>query len=300
MKSRSTFRAVLALVVASAISAAAPTAAQEPADLQAIEQIKAEGFERSQVMELMSWLTDVYGPRLTGSSLSKKAGDWAIGQLQAWGVTGVEYEWWGPFGRGWVNERTVAQVTSPVPFPVIAYSPAWADGTEGPVQAEVVLVPPSVQTAADFAPYRGKLRGKIVVNAEPRELGALFEAPAHRMTEDELNASANPYPLPRTGGGFAGRRGPEPPPAGGSPPIDITQCFLDEGVAVVLRPGGGNSNGGNVFVSGGGSREADAPAGDAGPHAGARSTTAGSTAYSRRGSRSRWRSTFATASRPKS
>ncbi len=259
MTSRFRLRGGVALVAACALLLPAPAPAQEPVDLQAIERIKAEGFERSEVMELMSWLTDVYGPRLTGSSLSKQAGDWAIGELESWGVEGVGYEWWGPFGRGWVNERTVAQVTSPVPFPAIAYSPAWADGTDGPVEAEVVLVPSSVRTAADFAPYRGKLQGKIVVNADPRELDPLFDAPAHRYTGDELNAMANPFPLPRSGGGFAGRRGPEPPPAGSSPPIDIGQCFIDEGVAVVLRPGGGNSNGGNVFVSGGGSREVDAP-----------------------------------------
>jgi len=49
------------------------------------------------------------------------------------------------------------------------------------------------------------------------------------------------------------------PPAGGSSPVDLNQCFIDEGVAAVLRPGTGQSHGGNVFVAGGGSREADAP-----------------------------------------
>jgi hypothetical protein len=251
-------RGLVALLASALFTPPTAVEAQESVDLQAIERIKAEGFERSQVMELMSWLTDVYGPRLTGSSLSKQAGDWAIGQLEAWGLEGVEYEWWGPFGRGWVNERTFAQVTAPVPFPVIAYPPAWADGTEGAVDTEVVLVPSTIRTAADFAPFRGTLNGKIVVSAEPRELGALFDAPAQRLTEDDLNARANPYPLPGAGGGFT-RRGPAPDaPTSGSPLVDLAQCFADEGVAAVLRPGGGNSNGGNVFVSGGGSRDADA------------------------------------------
>src|SRR5690606_41857744 len=60
-----------------------------------------------------------------------------------WGLANPHYEWWGPFGRGWVNERTFAQVTAPVPFPVIAYPPAWADGTDGLVSTDVVLVPDS-------------------------------------------------------------------------------------------------------------------------------------------------------------
>jgi hypothetical protein len=233
----------------------------EPIDTLAVERIKAEGFQRSQVMNVMSWLTDVYGPRLTGSPISKQAGDWTIETFEEWGLANAAYEWWGPFGRGWVNDRTVAQVTEPVPFPVIAYPAAWSDGTRGPVTTEVVMVPTTVRTAADFAPYRGTLSGKIVVSQAPRELGALFDAPAHRYTEEELNARANPYPLPTGRGGFGGRGGGAPPlPAGGSPLVNLQQCFLDEGVAAVLRPGSGNSHGGNVFVGGGGSRDAQATA----------------------------------------
>jgi len=41
--------------------------AQQPAgeriDYNAIYKIKDEGFQRSKVMETLSWLTDVYGPR---------------------------------------------------------------------------------------------------------------------------------------------------------------------------------------------------------------------------------------------
>ncbi len=235
---------------------------QEPIDLQAIDRIKDEGFNRSQVMEIMSWLTDVHGPRLTGSPITKAAGDWTIEQFEGWDLENIGYEWWGPFGRGWVNDRMVAQVTAPVAFPVIGYPAAWSDGTGGPITAEVVMVPSSVRTAADFAPYRGTLDGKIVVSVPARELNPLFTAPAQRLTQEQLNARANPYPLRgrrggRGGGNFGGRgRGGAVP--GGSPLVNLTQCFIDEGVAAVLRPGGGNSNGGNVFVSGGGSRAADA------------------------------------------
>src|SRR5688572_3603756 len=66
---------------------------QERVDIEAINKIKEEGFKRSQVMDMMSWLTDVYGPRLTGSPITKKAGDWTLAQFQKWGLSNAKYEW---------------------------------------------------------------------------------------------------------------------------------------------------------------------------------------------------------------
>jgi hypothetical protein len=234
---------------------------EETIDEAAIERIRAEGFERSEVMEIMSWLTDVHGPRLTGSPISKRAGDWTLEQFNEWGLANAAYEWWGPFGRGWVNERTVAQVLEPVPFPVVAYPGAWTDGTGGPVRTDVVMVPNDIRTANQFAPYRGKLNGKIVVSQPPSTVPALFNAPAQRYTQEALDRMANPYPVGggRGRGGFGrGGRGGDVGSPDGSPLVDLNACFLQEGVAAVLRPGSGNSTGGNVFVGGGGSRDADA------------------------------------------
>jgi len=238
-----------------------PADQQEPIDTAAIEKIKAEGFGNSQVMNIMSWLTDVYGPRLTGSPIAKRAGDWAIEQFKKWGLSNVAYEWWGPFGRGWVNDRMIAQVTAPVAFPLIAYPAAWSDGTNGMVHSQAVIVPDTIRTASEFAPYRGKLKGRIVLSQPPRPTPPLFDPPGRRLTEEQLNAMSNPYPLGGGRGGGFGRgrgRGGNPLPAGATP-VDLDACFIQEGVAAVLRPGSGNSTGGNVFVSGGGSRDADAP-----------------------------------------
>jgi len=227
--------------------------APELVDTAAILKIKEEGFARSRVMEIASWLTDVHGPRLTGSPITRRAGDWALEQLTKWGLANPHYDWWGPFGRGWVNERTVAQVTAPVPFPVIAYPDAWSEGTRGMIHADVVLVPSTVLTAADFAPYRGKLRGKIVVNSPPLDETPLFAAPARRYTTEELDALANPYPLADP---VMPQPSPAPPPQGGTPgalpgalpPEEIQQCLLEAGVAAILRPGRGT--GGIVFSTG--------------------------------------------------
>ena len=81
----------------------------------------------------MSYLTDIHGPRLTNSPNMRAAADWAMKSLTDWGMVNVKKEPWGPFGRGWANQRTVMHVTSPQRYPVIAYSYAWSPGTNGPV-----------------------------------------------------------------------------------------------------------------------------------------------------------------------
>ena len=233
--------------------------------MAAIAKIKDEGFNRSQVMDVMSWLTDVHGPRLTGSPTVKAAGDWTIAWLQKAGVTNPRYEWWDNFGRGWMNERMVAQVVSPVPFPVIAYPTAWSPSTAGPVTTDVMLVPLGpTPTAVEYAPYRGKLKGKIVITAPEPRLTALFNAPATRYDAQRLACMQDPTAEGCTqggrGGGGRGGFGAGAPVDTTSRRVQLSQCLLDEGVVAVLTPGGGNSGGGNVFTNNGMSRAVGAPA----------------------------------------
>ena len=53
----------------------------------------------SKVMEITSYLTDVYGPRLTGSPKSSKAGEWAVAKMKEWGLQNVSLEPWTPCPR---------------------------------------------------------------------------------------------------------------------------------------------------------------------------------------------------------
>ena len=64
----------------------------EKLDLDAIYRIKDEGLQRSKVMEIESYLTDVYGPRLTGSPNIKEAADWAQKTMKEWGLANVHLE----------------------------------------------------------------------------------------------------------------------------------------------------------------------------------------------------------------
>ena len=118
------------LVVTAAFPLAAQLQPAEKVDLDAVYRIKEEGLQRSKVMEIASYLTDVYGPRLTGSPEIKEATDWAQKTMTSWGLANVRTEKW-PFGRGWRNERVFAMALTPRAYPLIAYPKAWTPGTSG-------------------------------------------------------------------------------------------------------------------------------------------------------------------------
>ena len=223
-------------VVPAAVQVAA---AAEEVDYDAIYKIKEEGFERSQVMETASYLTDVYGPRLTGSPNIKRAADWTVARLAEWGISNARIEPWGTFGRGWVNERFTAHVLTPTPWPLIGAPKAWTPGTKGTVTGDVVYAP--IEDEKDFEAWKGKLRGKIVLPVPTREVKALFDAPGRRLSDKELDDLRQIEPrrparrYDRAQFAFARKR---------------IQFLHDEGVLAVIEPGRGD--GGTVFVQQGG------------------------------------------------
>src|SRR5437773_646205 len=110
-------------------------------DTNPISRIREEGMNHSQVMATLSTLTEVIGPRLTGSPNLKRANEWTRDQLRRWGLTNAHLEAWGPFGRGWSVERFSAQVIEPQTIPLIGYPNAWSPGFDKPLVAEVVHFP---------------------------------------------------------------------------------------------------------------------------------------------------------------
>jgi hypothetical protein len=221
---------------------ALPAVAQvrsEP-DLDALYRIKQEATTNSAVMETLSYLTDVHGPRLTNSPLMHSAAAWAQERLKSWGLANVRTEAWGPFGRGWVHEHVAIHMTAPQPFVLQGYPKAWTPGTSGEVSGEAVFA--VIDDEAGFETHRGTLRGKFVLHSPMRDMKAYFESPLRRYTDTELQALSK-QPLgsgrPGPGGGqgaFAGlakfreRR---------------LQFYKDEGVLAILEmsPGDRGDNG---------------------------------------------------------
>ncbi|MGZ5437611.1 MAG: M20/M25/M40 family metallo-hydrolase [Pyrinomonadaceae bacterium] len=237
---------LFALVTPYAALAQQPTNQQPALDPNdPIAKIRDEGMNRSQVVQTLSYLSDVIGPRLTASPQMKRANDWTRDTLAKWGLQNANVESWGTFGRGWSLKRFSAQVVEPQGFPLIAYPKAWSPGTNGPVAAEVVYF--DAKDEADMARFKGKLKGKIVLTAPIREVKALFAAPGTRRDEKNLLTLAN-APMPRPGGGRggAGNRNPESLVAQKFVAAR-NQFFVDEGAAVLVDPGRGD--GGTIFVS---------------------------------------------------
>lgn len=158
--------------------------AQSDVDTSAIVKIKDEGMNRSQVMEIMSYLTDVYGPRLTWSPEYREAGVWASQKLKEWGLQNVYFDNFAPVGKGWTLKRFSANVLSPRAFPLIAYPKAWSPGTNGTVRGNVVLL--DVKSEQDLKKYEGKLKNAFVLISNPRDLTAHFEPEARRLHDSTL------------------------------------------------------------------------------------------------------------------
>ena len=214
-------------------------------DLSVINKFEDEGMQHSHVMEIMGYLTDVYGPRLTNSPNIRQAADYTVKTLSSWGLVNVHEEPWGPFGEGWSNELFQANEIAPRHFPLIAYPKAWTMGTNGPVTAEAVYA--KIENDGDFGKYNGKLKGKFVLTAPMRAVDAHFDAPGHRYTDQELADLAQPEPV-------------RPPPDRSERDRFVAQqLFLqrlrkfltDEGAAAWLEPS--PHDGGTITVQSGGS-----------------------------------------------
>ncbi len=215
--------------------------AKDPND--PIERIKDEEMNHSQVMQTLSYLTDVIGPRLTASLSMKRANEWTRDQMTKWGLQNAHLEAWGPFGRGWTLKRFSAQVIEPQSIPLIAYPKAWSPGIASPLTAEVVYV--DALTEADLEKFKGKLEGKIVLTAATRVVAAHFDPLGKRLDEKSLLALAD-APEPRAGGG----RG-----QGGRGAFQAAQQFAgaklrffqQEGAALLIDPSRAG-DGGTIFV----------------------------------------------------
>jgi carboxypeptidase Q len=266
MKHRLTLAAVLGFVVTAA--------AQTPVDLGTITRIKQEALSRSQVMDHVGWMSDVYGPRVTGTPNYQKAADWAVKRFNEWGFANVHQERFA-FGQGWRVERFSAHLVSPEPQPIIGFPRTYSPSTKGPVTGDVMRV--DIRTEADFNNYRGKLKGKIIVRNPARRVRMLEDRLVLRMNERDIaEAHTTPVPAPT----------PAPIPPGAKPPVStaategpvsntkLEQFFVAEGVAALIETRGdtdtaaGGSNlswqtqvvdGGTIFPGSGGSRDPKVP-----------------------------------------
>jgi len=186
MKARYNFMTSLFLifVVVSSVSA------QEPVYWDVVDKIMEEAFENSDVMENASWLVDVFAPRNAKSPGYRASAEWAKERLIEYGLPNAVLEPY-DFGVGYVNEYISIHMMSPQYMPIIAYPATWSAGTNGMVRGQAFYINFSeIASEADLAQYRGRLQNAIVFTRPKQELTPLFEAPAKRYTEEQLDEMA--------------------------------------------------------------------------------------------------------------
>ncbi|VVT19915.1 Peptidase M28 [Sphingomonas sp. EC-HK361] len=168
------------LLAATAFFALSPAAAQ---DRGPVNRIIDEGMNHSQVMVTAEHLSDVIGPRLTNSPAMRTAEGWTQDKYREWGLKNVHKEAY-PFGRGWWIEKSSVRMVTPRPIQLTAIPIAWTPATNGVLTAPVIVAP--IAKESDFAKWRGKLAGKIVMTSFPEPARDLTKAPFNRYTGEEL------------------------------------------------------------------------------------------------------------------
>jgi hypothetical protein len=158
--------------------------AGEPVDDRVIASIKMEGFQNSQLMDTAFYLTEVHGPRLSGTPSLKAAAEWSRDRLAEWGLDNAHLESWDLAIPGWQLESYSAELLEPRYLRLKAIPVAWTPGTAGAIEGVPVLV--KVEKEEDFEEHRGKLRGAIVLNDAVKGLDAEMAAAVRRLSDEKL------------------------------------------------------------------------------------------------------------------
>ena len=216
-------------------------------------QIRKEGWDNSQIMRTMHYLTDVYGPRLTGSPNHENAAKWAIQQMEKWGMTNGKLE---PFefrttagvvpNGGWLNEKASGHILSPVKDQLVFEVLAWTPSTKGTVTAEAVhlvtpmgpvadapvsanvqggggagrgnaaqrLGPTQEELDAYFKSIEAKVRGGIVLVGAHTRVPFQEAPPAKRQSDEAMKGRFGGGPVAAPGTAGRGNRAGGPAPAG--------------------------------------------------------------------------------------
>ena len=169
------------LLSLSVCAVAVTLGAQAPAlDSATIARLRDEATVRSQVYEHVWWLSEVFGPRVTGTPAFAKASEWAMQKFRDWGLANVHQERWA-FGQGWTIDGFSATMLTPQPAVLIGAPRNYSPSTPGVVTGDVVQV--RIGSPGDFTKYAGALRGKIVLMQPVRPVRMLEGPVILRMDE---------------------------------------------------------------------------------------------------------------------
>jgi carboxypeptidase Q len=166
---------VLLLAMLPAILAEAP-AIVDPVDLD--KKFIAEAKSGSEIMANLTYLSDMIGPRLTGSVALKKANEWTAAKMRSYDLSNVHLEGW-TIPVGWERGPASLRIVEPdIGRSLTVAALGWSPGTKGRIIGEVVVL--KARNAADLAPYKGKLKNAVVLRGEPAAIPLVTERSSER------------------------------------------------------------------------------------------------------------------------
>lgn len=217
---------------------------QEKIDDLILSRIKEEGFQHSQVMETLSWLSDVYGPRFFASPEYLEAAEWAKTQLERYGLQNVRLEQLEGDFRGWSAESFSVEMIEPRYTPIFAYPKPYTSGTDGEVTGEPFIMKmglkDDVPALDSLQQYQGKLQGKIVFwDRRIKPLAPNFQPTAIRFTDEQLlKAQQQIVPIPQEHIGAMIKKNFTEEATEWHETVmkweEMTQFLIDEGVSAVV------------------------------------------------------------------
>jgi carboxypeptidase Q len=152
------------LLLSLLLLATSPLAAQGQIDTSGSGVLIDQAMNHSELMQNLQYLSDVIGPRLSGSPAMRRANEWTLERFRSYGLTGAlePYE----FGISWERGPASLRILTPFARAITAHSWAWTEGTRGKaVDGPVVLA--DVSTPESLAVNRTKVKGAWVLPRAP-------------------------------------------------------------------------------------------------------------------------------------
>jgi hypothetical protein len=213
------------LVAAVLFAAAVVVRAQVPQpEVDSLDKkLIAQAKDGSEVMTNLTYLSDIIGPRLTGSDNLKRGNEWAAEKMKSYGLSNVHLEPW-TIPVGWQRGPATARLIEPDNGRTLTVAAmGWTPGTKGPIEGDVVII--KARTRDELNQYKGKLKNAIILQGQPANVRPISEpgdipgaAPERRRNNNNNPPAAGGNSPPANAGANPPAAGGAPPAAGGQPP----------------------------------------------------------------------------------
>jgi hypothetical protein len=193
------FAALVSVAWAEAPAEATRTEAAKAEAIALDQSVLAAAKKDSEIMANLTYLSDMIGPRLTGSAAVKRANEWAAEKMRAYGLDNVHLEGW-TIPVGWERGTANARIIEPENGRSLSLAAlGWTPGTKGKIEGDVVII--TARNSKDLAAYKGKLKNAIVLRGPPANVRPisdlsfpLGERPSRRPPDNPTPPDKKPDP----------------------------------------------------------------------------------------------------------